>query len=163
MSAEDIIHLLRLANYFTCESLQEALIGKILIPHMSDLSALMILSEFSEEAIQKYDHKKSCSGAWTILNLYCCFYLQMNLPSVLKTHRTDMNRYLKAAEIKKLVYGSLRHIVNDEKDLEAVLAFTADLWAGGSMPYLFKSVLRKNDSISAFDFQVYPDIDNLLA
>ncbi len=130
---------------------------------MSDLSALMILSEFNDETLRKYDHKKSCSGAWQVLSLFCSYYLQMNLPAVLKTYKSEMHHYLKAAEIKKLVYGSLRHIVNDEKDLEAVLSFTANLWAGSSLPYLFKSVLKKNDSISAFDFQVYPDIEQLIS
>ena len=53
--------------------------------------------------------------------------------------------------------------MNDEKDLEIILTYTANVWAGGSLAYLFKSVIRKNESISAFDFQILPDLDKLLA
>ena len=76
-----------MANWFQCESLQEVLIGNIIIPNLQELAAIMFLGELEAENLKKYNHKKSCTGAWTILHLYCQYYLHMNLPSVLKTYK----------------------------------------------------------------------------
>ena len=83
---QEALDLFRLACYFYCDTLQECLLAREVIPNMNAYSAILFLMEL-------YSHTQSSTSQAkrepterikVFLSDYCMFFLAKNLPVILR-------------------------------------------------------------------------------
>jgi hypothetical protein len=127
----DIVNLLKTANYFYHQCLQEQLIAEYIIPHINPQSAVLYLKECYQELEDPPHatshspnapvHRKSCTFAWHFLYTYAQSYLSRHLATLLRSSPKlayDLNSSL----LRRIIDKSLLYVVDSQgRDLDTIL------------------------------------------
>lgn len=169
MEVVDTLNLLKCANFFYHQSLQEQLIAEYIIPTLNPQSAVLYLKECYQYLEDSHPpshspnqpvHRKSCTLAWNFLYSFSQYYLSRHLPSLLRSTHAHLAYDLHSSLLRRLIDRSLLYVVDAQsRDLDTILRFTAEAWTvERSITALFRKSQMTMDSCSAYHEQVIPQM-----
>lgn len=100
------MNLLKIANFFYLDYLQESLIADAIIPY---IDATNVLAYLKECVVPSTIHKNTPKHAWEFLKEYCLFFVSRNLPLIIKKSLSQLQTF-DIEELRDVVERSLYFI-----------------------------------------------------